>query len=162
MRCPHCGGLNDLDAEWCMQCSRRLKPPRPRIDFDAGGPGVRETVAGALDVVAGEGYGDDEGLRRAFTLGEKKASWVCARCGYFNELKADVCADCGRPFTDTAAALAGVEVAKKQSRSVLKALGIVTVGAVVMRLVAGLISPWAAAAVLGGAILRFLVKYLRD
>ncbi|MGH2757321.1 MAG: hypothetical protein ACRDI3_05985 [Actinomycetota bacterium] len=163
MRCPHCGGLNDLEAEWCMQCTKRLKPVPKKVDIAAGPPGAREIVGGALDIVAGPGYeSDDEGLRQAFSVGGKKVTWNCSRCGYSNPIETQRCADCGRSFIDTAQELAAFEVSKKGSYTALKAISYVLVGAVLMRLVAGLISPWAAAAVLGGALLRFLLKYLRN
>jgi len=125
-------------------------------------PSAREIVGGALDIVAGPGHeGDDEGLRQAFSVGEKKVTWNCTRCGFSNPIEAQKCEDCGRAFMDTAATLAAFAVSQKQSHSTMKALGLVLGGAVVMRLVAGLISPWAAAAFLGGAVGRFLLKYLR-
>jgi len=162
-RCPHCGGLNDLDAEWCMQCARRLRPERKSMDPLADRPTAGEVVGGALDIVAGATYeGDDEGLRQAFSVSGDRVVWNCTRCGQSNPIEAQKCEECGRPFAETAHVLAGVEVAKKQSRSMMKTLGLVAGGAVVMRLVGGLISPWAAAAFLGGAVLRFVVKYLRS
>jgi len=162
-RCSHCGGLNDLDAEWCMQCSERLRPPAPRVDLDEGRPSAREVIGGALDIVAGHAYeGDDEALRHAFSVSERGVTWNCSGCGNMNPIDAEVCTDCGRAFAETAHSWAGVSVAKKQSNATLKAAGLVLGGAVVMRLVAGLISPWAAGAFLGGAVLRFVVKYLRD
>lgn len=161
-RCPHCGGLNDLDAEWCMQCARRLKPEREHVDLDAGRPSGREIIGGALDIIAGADEVDDEGLRQAFSVSERGVTWNCGRCGNVNPIDANRCTDCGRAFTATAAVMAKHEVSKKQSHASLKAAGLVLGGAVVMRLVAGLISPWAAAAFLGGAVVRFLVKYLRN
>lgn len=160
-RCPHCGGLNDLEAEWCMQCARRLKPARKPIEDDR--PSAGEIAAGALDIVAGESYADtDEALAQTFAVYGGKASWTCTKCGELNDIRADKCSSCGATFVASARRIADLDVKKMESRSILKALGIVAIGAVVMRLVAGLISPWAAAAVLGGAVLRTIVKYLRN
>lgn len=160
-RCPHCGGLNDLDAEWCMQCSRRLRPERPRIEDDR--PSVGEIASGALDIVAGESYASsDEALGQTFAVQGGKASWTCARCGALNDMRADNCASCGTAFLDSARRIADMDVKRMESRSIWKAFGFVMIGAVVMRLVAGLISPWAAAVVLGGALLRTIVKYFRN
>ena len=161
-RCPSCGGLNDLDAEWCMQCSRRLVAHRPQIDVNAGAPGAREMVAGGLDIVAGEPHaGSDEALADAFVVAGKTVTWTCGSCGHLNEIKTSACAGCGLSFVDSARKIADSEIPAKQSRSIMKAVGLVAGGAVVMRLVAGLISPWAAAGVLGAAALRTLVRYLR-
>jgi hypothetical protein len=133
------------------------------VTMKAEPPGAREIVGGALDIVAGPGYeSDDEGLRQAFSVGGKKITWNCYRCGSSNPVEAQKCGDCGRSFMDTARELASFEVSKKRSYTAMKVLSYVLVGAVLMRLVAGLISPWAAAAVLGGALLRFLLKYLRN
>lgn len=144
-----------------MQCSRRLKPDRPGIDDDR--PTVGEIAAGALDIMAGESYADsDEALAQTFAVQGGKATWTCARCGALNDMHADACSSCGATFIESARRIASSQVKEKESRSVLKAFGIVMIGAVVMRLVAGLISPWAAAAVLGGALLRTILKYLRN
>lgn len=77
-------------------------------------------------------------------------------------MRADNCASCGTAFLDSARRIADMDVKRMESRSIWKAFGFVMIGAVVMRLVAGLISPWAAAVVLGGALLRTIVKYFRN
>ena len=161
-RCPYCGGLNDLDAEWCMQCSKRLRAARPEVDKDAGAPTARDIILGGLDIVAGDPHeGSDEGIADAFVVTGSAVTWTCRRCGHLNEIRASTCAECGTSFVDSARSIADDQVPAKQSRSMLKAAGIVAGGAVVMRLVAGLISPWAAAGLLGAATLRFVVRYLR-
>jgi hypothetical protein len=154
--------LNDLDAEWCMQCSRRLVPARKKVDMNEGAVSAGEIVAGSLDLVAGDAHeGSDEGIADAFVVTDSGVTWTCGRCGHLNEIKASACVGCGMTFVDSARKIASEQIPGKQSRSIMKALGIVAGGAVVMRLVAGLISPWAAAGVLGAAAVRTLVKYLR-
>jgi hypothetical protein len=161
-RCPHCGGLNDLAAEWCMQCSKRLKPQDVPVDISAGAPRLSEIVSGGLDVVAGEVHeGSDEGISQAFAVQGDAVTWTCGRCQHRNEIRASVCAGCGRSFNESARWIADTGLPKKRSRATLKAVGIVGIGAVVMRLVGGLISPWLAAGVLGAALIRWLLRYLR-
>jgi ribosomal protein L40E len=162
VRCPHCGGLNDLDAEWCMQCSERLRLARQKIDMDAGAPTMREIVGGGLDVVAGDPHeGFDEGIGQAFAVQGRAVKWTCSKCSHLNDIQATACAGCGTTFVDSARAIADAEMPKKQSKVALKAIGIVLGAAVVMRLVAGLISPWAAAGLLIAVGIRFAVRYLR-
>lgn len=145
-----------------MQCNERFRPARATIDTNAGAPRAREIVAGGLDVVAGEAHpGSDEGLGEAFVVTAAGVTWTCARCGTLNQVDASDCSACGMSFTDSARRIADSALPAKQSRSILKAVGIVAGGAVVMRLVAGLISPWAAAGVLGAAALRTVIRYLR-
>jgi ribosomal protein L37E len=146
-----------------MQCSKRLKPEREQIDLNAGAPTMRELVGGGLDVVAGtpnEGF--DDGIGQAFALQGDKVTWPCGRCGHINDIKASTCAGCGHSFMESARFIADAEMPKKRFRSGMKALGIVTGGAVLMRLVAGLISPWAAAGLLAAAGVRVVVRFLRD
>lgn len=177
-RCPSCDGLNDLDAEWCMQCGRRferpergsvaarasdLAAPTASSETDGGGFSVKQALADGLDLVSSAEAPDafDDELGRAFAVQNQKVTWSCTRCSHLNDIKASECTQCGRSFVDSVRMIVDSEVPMKQSRSIWKALGIVSIGAVVMRLVAGLISPWTALAVLGAALLRFLVKFLR-
>lgn len=164
VRCPHCDGLNDLAAEWCMQCSRRLVEQKKPIDMNAGAPRMSEIVSGGLGVIAGDpGHVTDDGIGEAFDVGfEGRVTWRCGRCQHRNDIKASVCAECGRSFVESARWIADTTIVpKKQTHATLKALGIVSLGAVGMRLVAGFISPWAAFAVFGGIVLRSLVRLFR-
>jgi ribosomal protein L40E len=163
LRCPHCGGLNDLDAEWCMQCSERLKPVSSPIDMTAGAPGLPELALGGLDVIAGDpNEHADAAISQAFAVEGRGVTWTCARCFHRNDIKASACAGCGRSFAESARLIADAEVPKKQSRATMKALGIVGSGALVMRLVAGFVSPWIVAAAFGGMLLRGVIRFLRD
>lgn len=160
-RCPHCGGLNDRSAEWCMQCSKRLVERQEPIDMNAGAPQLSEIVSGGLGVIAGETVPDD-GISEAFEVGGDGVTWRCGRCQHRNDIKASVCAECGRSFAESAKWIADTTlVPKKQNHSTIKALGIVSLGAVLMRLVAGFISPWAAFALFGGLVLRWLIRVFK-
>ncbi len=145
-----------------MQCNRRLVATRRAIDVNAGAPSAREIVSGGLDIVGGDPHeGSDDAIADAFVVAGSSVTWTCGKCGHLNEIRSSVCAGCGLSFVDSARKIADNEMPRKKSRSAMKAFGIVAGGAVVMRLVAGLISPWAAAGVLGAAALRTLVRYLR-
>lgn len=73
-RCPSCGALVALDAEWCGQCLRPLdRPPQP----DAAA--VRATPSSA-----GERVGTP--------------TWVCPACEHENAIALDRCEVCGTPF----------------------------------------------------------------
>lgn len=168
MRCPHCGGFNDLDAQWCMQCYARLTQETPsggssRARPEAAprrGPSLDDALAATLDLVAGRDRDEDEGaLGSAFTVVGKSVTWSCSACGHLNDVKTAECSECGRPFKDSVHSFAIADLPRKQSASMWKAFSYITIGLVVMRWVADLISPWAALAVLGGATLRFLYKY---
>lgn len=162
LRCPHCGGLNDVDAQWCMQCSQRLKPRRDPIDMNEGAPRLSEIVGGGLDVVAGGGSLDsDEGIAQAFAVEGDGVTWTCGRCAHRNDIRARSCSECGRDFVVSARWIADAGMPKKRFQATLKAIGIVGGGAVLMRLVAGLISPWAAAGLLGAAVLRWCLRTFR-
>jgi ribosomal protein L40E len=154
--------LNDLDAEWCMQCSTRLRPARVAIDYTEGAPQLKEMIGGTLGIVAGPSESTDDGIASAFAVDGDGATWICSRCSHRNDIKASECAKCGRSFVESARWTADTGIVpQKQSRAMLKALGIVSLGAVVMRLVGGLISPWAAFGLLGAAFLRWLVRMFR-
>ena len=145
-----------------MQCSARLRAARTEVDMNAGAPTARDIVSGGLDIVTGDPHeGSEEGIADAFVVTGSAVTWTCGRCGHLNEIRESACADCGTSFIESARSIADDQMPAKQSRSVLKAAGIVAGSAVVMRLVAGLISPWAAAGLLGAAAIRFAVRYLR-
>jgi RNA polymerase subunit RPABC4/transcription elongation factor Spt4 len=161
--CPECGGLNDLDAEWCMQCSSRLVAQKVRVDMDAGTPGLSEIVGGGLDVIAGNPHpGIDDGIEQVFSVQGDKVTWSCGRCHHVNDIKSNVCESCGTSFVESARGVSDALMPKKTYRANLKALGYLSVSAVVLRLVAGFVSPWAAAALFGGIVLRAIVRFFRD
>ena len=146
-----------------MQCSKRLKPERKRIDMSAGAPRLSEIVSGGLGVVAGSGDPQVDGVGEAFAVEGGAVKWTCGRCRHRNDIRASECESCGRSFTESARWIADTTVVpKKQKHSTLKALGMVSLGAVLMRLVAGLISPWAAFALFGSIALRWLVRLFKD
>jgi len=71
-RCPTCGALVSIDADWCGQCYAPLRPraPEPRPD---------EVAAGKLEVEDG------------------RLSWTCPVCER-NPIEGSVCPVCGTPF----------------------------------------------------------------
>jgi hypothetical protein len=73
-RCPSCGALVALDAEWCGQCLRRLDPP-PAPEISP----VRSAPAS----------GGDRGA---------VPTWACPACQHENAIALDRCEVCGTPF----------------------------------------------------------------
>lgn len=74
-RCPSCGALVALDAEWCGQCLRRLEPPSAPEPAPAP---VR-------------GPPTPQGERT-------EPTWVCPACEHDNAIALDRCEVCGTPF----------------------------------------------------------------
>jgi hypothetical protein len=77
-RCPSCGALVALDAEWCGQCLRRLDRP-PGAEPERGPAPVRATPA-----AEGERAGEP--------------TWACPACEHENAIALDRCEVCGTPF----------------------------------------------------------------
>src|SRR5688572_13333821 len=115
-RCPHCGGLNDLGARWCMQCSERLVPEEKTIDMDAGAPGFSEIVSGGLGIIAGPSEVDDSGIAEAFAVEGKNVTWACGRCQHRNDIRASKCASCGRSFAESARWIANMSVVPRKKQ----------------------------------------------
>jgi ribosomal protein L40E len=99
VRCPTCGGLNALDAEWCGQCNRRFRAAgrRSRTEPATDGPSYVEALAGLL--VGPEGV-PEGGMERVFRLDGESSAWVCAGCAAETQLEATRCRQCGRPFAE--------------------------------------------------------------
>jgi hypothetical protein len=77
-RCPSCGGLVAVDAEWCGQCYAPLR----------AATSVAEATDGA---VATPGGG-------ALRVAEGRPAWTCSACGETNAIDEGLCATCGTPF----------------------------------------------------------------
>jgi hypothetical protein len=109
-RCPHCGGLNARDADWCGQCARRFKSTRPIPKEPPRNeePGYLEAVA---EIVTGDD-GEPDGMARVFSLSERGATWVCATCSEHNEMSNSTCSTCGHPFRNTARLVVEDELAE--------------------------------------------------
>ncbi|HEU4354464.1 MAG TPA: hypothetical protein VFT27_02635 [Actinomycetota bacterium] len=73
-RCPSCGALVALDAEWCGQCLRPLDRP-PEQD-----PSAARAAPGPVGERAGT------------------PTWVCPACEHENAIALDRCEVCGTPF----------------------------------------------------------------
>lgn len=131
VRCPTCGGLNALGAEWCGQCNRRFRPAGGRAGPEpaAGRPSYVEAVAGLL--VGPEGV-PEGGMQRVFCLERESPAWVCAGCTAENRLDAARCRQCGRPFAETVQAVVeqiGRENAELGGRAAVETLGHVALAA---------------------------------
>lgn len=118
-RCPRCGGLNSLNAEWCGQCFQRFTPDRSGLE-----PSSKQSVAAGVpvpptgplrgDAIAGvpappgaggvaraatsrpnRGLGSTHG---AFAVREQGVVWRCSRCDTENPLDQRACSVCGTTF----------------------------------------------------------------
>ena len=130
-RCPTCGGLNALDAEWCGQCNRRFRAGgrRSRTEQATDRPSYVEALAGLL--VGPEGV-PEGGIERVFRLHGESSAWVCAGCAAENQLEATRCRQCGRPFAETVQAVVeqvGRENAGLGERAAAETLGHVALAA---------------------------------
>lgn len=125
-RCPNCGGLNPVSADWCGQCHERFTPkPAPEPLVTAAPPAQAAPVdEPAVDVTAllagiggkkaveaetpaapkpaappppAESVGTKHG---AFTVREHGVVWTCSRCEAENPLDRQICAVCGTTFAE--------------------------------------------------------------
>jgi hypothetical protein len=106
-RCPSCGGLAALDAEWCGQCfaplRREPEPPEPARPAEPAGP-----EPGAAPRPEPSGDPPDSAPKEpvavatpgggALEVSGGAASWDCPICGERNPLEAALCSVCGTPF----------------------------------------------------------------
>jgi hypothetical protein len=131
VRCPSCGGLNALDADWCGQCNRRFRPPAQRLKTGtaANDPSYIEALAGLL--VGPDGV-PEGGMERVFRLEGESPAWICAGCVAENQLESTSCRQCGRPFGETVKAVVeqvAAEDAELGERSAVETLGHVALAA---------------------------------
>lgn len=126
-RCPHCGGLNPVNADWCGQCLERFTPKpapvsaasapaeatlqpapaagsEPSIDVDAllagiSAPPESERPAPARPTAPppAAAVGTRHG---SFTVREHGVVWTCSRCDTENPLDQQVCTVCGTTFAE--------------------------------------------------------------
>ena len=120
-RCPHCGGSNPVNAEWCGQCLQRFVEPEPEPvpEAMAEGPASVQGAEGDVALAAGAvaaatpapadaaaaqapppptaAVGTQHG---AFTVREQGVVWTCDRCETENPLDVPVCAVCGTSFAE--------------------------------------------------------------
>ena len=124
-RCPHCGGLNPVNADWCGQCLERFTPKpapapvavaaappvaavdEPAVDIDALLAGIKAPAT--TDVPAqvpsrpasppppAAAVGTTHG---SFTVREHGVVWTCSRCDTENPLDQQVCSVCGTTFAE--------------------------------------------------------------
>jgi hypothetical protein len=83
-RCPNCGALVSVDAEWCGQCFASLREPAAEpVAIPEDAP-IRVAVGTRRD---GEGGGE-----------RRVATWTCPACEHENALEMDACEICFTPF----------------------------------------------------------------
>lgn len=112
IRCPHCGGLNPADAQWCGQC---LKPFERAAPAPEAAPDQQATVVAAPDSgvaapPAEPGLGAEtpvaparptaasSGSPRAFSVSAEGITWTCPTCQTGNPIESNVCSVCGTTF----------------------------------------------------------------
>jgi hypothetical protein len=79
VRCPNCGALVTVDAEWCGQCFTSL---RATPDPERAKPAILQRPAAVGEAVEGSAL----------------ATWPCPTCGSMNPIELDVCGVCGTSF----------------------------------------------------------------
>ncbi len=97
-RCPNCGALVAVDAEWCGQCFVDLRPRRE----DPGPPSMVSPTAsvGYRAAAADAGRAAGEAAADAGAVSSDEAWWPCSVCGARNPIELEACARCGTPFAD--------------------------------------------------------------
>ncbi|MGZ8619814.1 MAG: hypothetical protein ACXWYE_07920, partial [Actinomycetota bacterium] len=79
-RCPNCGALVAVDAQWCGQCFESLIEPEPEPEpGPSPGADPSPTPAGSPPATAAP-------------------TWPCPACGNANAIELDACAVCGTSF----------------------------------------------------------------
>ena len=119
MRCPHCGGLNPRDAQWCGQCltSFAVEPVLAgravgATDHQMGGsvlappPPGPSTGPPSPSVIThgsnGSGNGTAvDGLPENFKVTESGVTWLCRMCETENPLAVSTCSVCTSSFAQT-------------------------------------------------------------
>jgi ribosomal protein L40E len=114
-RCPFCGALNPVDADWCGQCLARFTEPGVEYgtvdsdekvsteedeEEDEGEPPPATSKAGTDSVSEVEDSALGGAVRGAFQVTDEGIRWVCPRCETVNSIDADVCVACGTRFAD--------------------------------------------------------------
>ena len=117
MRCPHCGGLNPRDAQWCGQCLTSfaaepvlagrvaattgpqqggsvLAPPPP-------GPTAGVPAPSVTTGSNGSGHATADGLPENFKVTESGITWICRMCETENPLAVGTCSVCTSSFAQT-------------------------------------------------------------
>ena len=119
-RCPHCGGLNPVNADWCGQCLERFTPKpapapvavapppvdEPAVDIDALLSGITAEATSekeeapprpAAPPPPAAAVGTTHG---SFTVRKHGVVWTCSRCDTENPLDQQVCSVCGTTFAE--------------------------------------------------------------
>lgn len=124
-RCPQCGGLNPVTADWCGQCLERFTPKpgpapvasapapvptpapeqEPAVDIEAllagaGAPVAPEKQVPSRPAAAPPSLAAVGTTHGAFTVREHGVVWTCSRCDTENPLDQQVCVVCGTTFAE--------------------------------------------------------------
>lgn len=120
-RCPHCGGSNPVNAEWCGQCLERFVEPEPEpvpeaiAEAPAAVQGAEEDMALAAGASAAATAAPTDATAAqtpppptaavgtkhgAFTVREQGVVWTCDRCETENPLDTPICEVCGTSFAE--------------------------------------------------------------
>jgi hypothetical protein len=91
IRCPSCGGLNRVGAQWCGQCLERFVPPKPLEipgrSAESGPPPPPPPPGGRSATIP-------------FSVGADGISWACKQCETVNPFDTEVCSACGTSFAE--------------------------------------------------------------
>lgn len=101
VRCPNCGGLNRVGAQWCGQCLDRFVPPSNPVEASAslsprsaiGAPPPPPPPPGFTAATPTASVGP-------ITVGEDGITWTCKECDAANPFDAQECSVCGTSFGD--------------------------------------------------------------
>jgi ribosomal protein L40E/TM2 domain-containing membrane protein YozV len=105
-RCPFCGALNPVEADWCGQCLARFTEPGVEYGTADDGTGDDEEedeegeppASGTTAVRAAPGTILERG---AFRVTDEGIHWVCPQCETVNSIDDDLCVACSVPFAQT-------------------------------------------------------------
>lgn len=97
-RCPTCGALVSVDADWCGQCYASLRAP-------ADEPVRHAPVAAATEGRVGPAAEKEAGAQSPeptssapVPASEAEPAWPCPVCGNLNLIELNLCAVCGTSF----------------------------------------------------------------
>ncbi len=100
VRCPSCGGLNRLGAQWCGQCLDRFAPPSDPVGASA--PSPRRAIGAPPPPPPPPGLSAAKPTASVgpITVGTDGITWTCRECDTANPFDASECSVCFTPFAD--------------------------------------------------------------
>lgn len=100
-RCPHCGALNKVGAEWCGQCLVRLIAPPPPPTSVPSPPGIEARASAPGETADLLSSPLRSGGTDSFRVTDEGITWRCAVCENVNDLGQSICTVCGASFAET-------------------------------------------------------------